>query len=471
MNFRLKLIISISLLIAITFGIGGTLLISASFSATLDGEKAAAMQSLQTVQSTLYLLNSMGEKTEYTHMADALSQMEQQGVGSWQALSLRTEDSIIYQSGSSALFSASLPIPDPGKQAYTITRDAQGYGLHIKSRISAGDETLTLTARFDLSGPYATRQTQQEMFFLIYIAVVLLGIMIACVLAFSLTWRLRRLTSAVRQIAGGDLSRRSALDSHDEFGQLSRDFDAMADKLQENISRLEEDMQRQEAFMGAFAHELKTPMTSIIGYADLIRQGTLDENGKMMAARYIFSEGQRLEKLSFKLLDLLLLKKDTLPMQEVNLRSFLGEIHAALSPALKEKQITLSCRCESGKVSIEPDLVKSLVYNLIDNASKAIDGGGIIALRGIVLPGGCEIQVIDSGRGMASSELTKITEAFYRVDKSRSRKQGGAGLGLALCKQIAQLHGGSLHFRSAPGQGTQAIVRLYGKEVSGNAAD
>ncbi len=295
---------------------------------------------------------------------------------------------------------------------------------------------------------------------MIYAAVVAIGALTATTLSFAMTGKLRRLTVTVRRLAGGDLSTRSKMRSHDEFGQLSRDFDAMADKLQENITRLESDMQRQEAFMGAFAHELKTPMTSIIGYADLLRQDGIDDSSRLVAADYIFSEGQRLEKLSFKLLDLLLLKKDVPAMKAVNLNAFLQEVHKALSPVLAERSIGLICKGERAKVVLEPDLVKSMLYNLVDNASKAIEGGGMIAIRGSRIVGsrtaeGVCFQVADNGRGMAREELSKITEAFYRVDKARSRSQGGAGLGLALCKEIASLHQGSISFDSE-----EAAVRL-----------
>ena len=106
-------------------------------------------------------------------------------------------------------------------------------------------------------------------------------------------------------------------------------------------------MERQERFMGSFAHELKTPMTSIIGFADLLRQGNLDEGTRMMAAQYIYSEGRRLERLSFKLLDLILLKKDSLVMRRVYLPKYLGEIEKALSPSLKKKDIRLYCRADN----------------------------------------------------------------------------------------------------------------------------
>lgn len=222
-------------------------------------------------------------------------------------------------------------------------------------------------------------------------------------------------------------------------------------------------MQRQESFMGAFAHELKTPMTSIIGFADLLRQGNMDESTRIMASEYIFSEGKRLERLSFKLLELLLLKKDTLTMTRVWLNTYLSEVERALAPNMKAKNIRFVCKADATRVILETDLVKSLLYNLVDNASKAMDNGGIIAVHGVAIPGGCQFQVVDNGRGMAPEELTKITEAFYRVDKARSRSQGGAGLGLALCQQIAELHNGSIQFTSTPGKGTRVTVTLYGK--------
>ncbi len=470
MSYRLRLIITISLLIAISFSVGGAILISASFRISLEQETQSALASFQSVQNTLFLLNSLGSQTDYDSLSQALEQMESQHMGSWQALSLRSSGESIYESGSYALATASLPNPESGQCVYAPISDQYGHGLLIMTVLTAGSDTLTLTARFDISHVYQSRDSQQQLFYTVYIAVVLVGIATAVILSFALTRRLWQLTSAVRKISGGDLSTRSRITSRDEFGQLSRDFDAMADKLQENISRLEAQMQRQESFMGSFAHELKTPMTSIIGFADLLRQGNLDENTRMMAANYIYSESHRLERLSFTLLDLLLLKKDGIAMKRVWLSSFLFEVERALEPTLKKKGIRLICRAEQKRVAFEPDLVKSLLYNLVDNASKAMDGDGIIGVKGIAIPGGCQFQVVDNGRGMEPGELTKITEAFYRVDKARSRSQGGAGLGLALCKQIVELHNGSIHFDSRPGKGTRVTVTLYRREDSNGKA-
>ena len=462
MSYRLTLIITISLLIAITFSLGGTILISASFQNSLKVEIQAALDSYETVQNTLYILNAMGEQTGYDNLKEALMRMAEQNVGGWQGLTLKDGEHVIYQSRSDCLGDYLLPALSTSC-SYMQVEDSYGHGLLVLSTLGAGSQKLTLQARFDLSDVYDTRQLQHQFFMLAYIIVVTLGIVVAVVLSFSLTGRLHKLTTAVRRIAGGDLSTRSKIESNDEFGQLSRDFDAMADRLQDNISKMETEMQRQEAFMGAFAHELKTPMTSIIGFADLMRQGNLDENTRMMSAEYIYSEGKRLEKLSFKLLDLILLKKDNIVMRKVWLANYMAEIEKAMTPNLKNRGVRLICRAEQGRVVLEPDLVKSVLYNLMDNAAKAMDNGGIIAVKATVIPGGCQFVVVDNGRGMEPQELSKITEAFYRVDKSRSRQQGGAGLGLALCKQIVELHNGSMHYESKPGSGTQVTVTLYGK--------
>ncbi len=461
MSYRLKLTITIALLIAISFGIGGTLMITTSFNATLKQETQSALSSFETVQNMLYLLNSLGDQTDFESLSDALTQMEAQGLGHWQALSLKNGEEPLFRSGNSDLLEYTLPVPSADQCSYLLVADKNGQGLVIMSIISAGDTNLELVARFDVSHIYEIREAQQKQYFIVYMAVVFFGIVASVVLSFALTRHLHRLTTTVRKISGGDLSKRSRIPSNDEFGQLSRDLDAMADKLQENIIRLESDMQRQESFMGAFAHELKTPMTSIIGFADLLRQGNLDENTRMMAADYIYSEGHRLERLSFKLLDLLLLKKDEVIMKRVWLGNYLAEVDRALAPNMKNKGIRLVCRAEQKRVALEPDLVKSLLYNLVDNASKAMDNGGIIAVRATVIPGGCQFQVVDNGRGMEKAELAKITEAFYRVDKARSRSQGGAGLGLALCKQIVELHNGNISFASEPGKGTRVTVNLY----------
>ncbi len=462
MSFRSRLIITLSLLAALTFGIGGTVLIEASFSTSLQKETESALDSFQKVQNTLVLLNSLGGYEDETELSGALLMLSDRGMAEWQAISLFNGENQLARTGT-ALPESALPSPVTDGCTYTRIKDEVGYAVIIKNDVIAGDMRLTLTARFDLSHVYDARDTQIRLFIAIYLCVVPLGTLVAAALAFAITDRQRRLIEAVRRVAGGDLSVRSNLRTADEFGQLSRDFDAMADKIQESITRLETELERQEAFMGAFAHELKTPMTSIIGYADLLRQDGLDDDTRLVAADYIFSEGRRLEQLSFKLLELLLLDRDEPTMREINLYAFVKDIEKALAPVMEARGVTLVTKSERARITLDPDLVKSLLYNLIDNAAKATDGDGAVALRGRRVPGGVCFEIADNGRGMKPEEIARITEAFYRVDKARSRSQGGAGLGLALCQKIVALHDGTMSFESESDHGTIVTVTLYGK--------
>ena len=113
---------------------------------------------------------------------------------------------------------------------------------------------------------------------------------------------------------------------------------------------------------------------------------------------------------------------------------------------------------------MDKDLFKSLISNLCDNAVKAIDQKGVIYIGGKIIDGNYVVQIKDNGRGMSKEELEKITQAFYRVDKSRSRAQGGAGLGLAICKKIVEIHHAKMKYKSEPSKGT--IVQIILKAVA-----
>lgn len=214
--------------------------------------------------------------------------------------------------------------------------------------------------------------------------------------------------------------------------------------------------------MGSFAHELKTPMTSIIGYADLLRTQALDPADAQEAANYIFSEGKRLESLSLKLLQLHLSRHEPPEREKVDMARFLTRLTHQLRPVYEKEGIRLDCRTQPGTWPVDPELMESVVTNLMDNARKAMDRGGVIGLLLDYPDNTCRIRIVDNGRGMPPEVLKHLTEAFYRVDKSRSRAQGGAGLGLSLCNEIVQCHNGVLKFDSVPGKGTCVSVILKG---------
>ena len=186
------------------------------------------------------------------------------------------------------------------------------------------------------------------------------------------------LSSAAKRFASGDLSYRARVVNNDEIGKLTEDFNTMAEKLEDNIKTIQDAADRQKTFMGNFAHEMKNPMTSIIGYAELIRSQTLTEGEQMDAANYIFSEGKRLEALGLKLLDMLSLDQSKLQLVPASPADLVAGLLEHLKRVYAQKGIALQYRTAEGTCFLEPDLFKTLLVNLMDNARKALDNGGYI---------------------------------------------------------------------------------------------
>jgi len=460
------MMIVFTVLLALAFGVGGSVLITTSTSSALDQSQEAAANSHRLILYTLSAVSGPTQKVqpgrEYEALIDALTRLDEQSGHNWLSLRLSDYEDIIYVSRMPGVFSDNLTSSVDSEQFAMITfKDEEGaYLLQIAGQFEFGVRTLYFESVYDISAVFAGRQHQQTIYRQLFIFVIALGAIISWLLSFWLTSPLRRLSRVTRTIASGDLSCRSALSGKDEIGVLASDFNNMTDRLEQNINEMKDTMRRQEEFMGGFAHELKTPMTSIIGYADLLRGHTMSDDDKRDAANYIFMEGRRLEVLSLKLLDLIVLKKRDFTFLPMRISHIVEDAAQLLKPVLEKRNVQLSYDCDSGACLLEPDLFMSLLLNLIDNARKALDAGGEVNIRSRTSEGMCAISVTDNGRGIPEEELSKIKDAFYRVDKSRSRAQGGVGLGLRLCDEIAAIHGGEISFESEPGKGTTVTITL-----------
>lgn len=288
---------------------------------------------------------------------------------------------------------------------------------------------------------------------------LLMGSMILLIL-FLVMRDIQKLSRATRQFARGRYDVQVDIRSTDEIGMLAADFNWMAGVMRQQMEKLQNEAKRQEEFTAAFAHELKTPLTSIIGYADTLRQMELSPEETSTCADYIFRQGKRLQALSYKLLDMTMADQKEITLKEIYVPDFLGEVARVAEKSLAEKKLRLWVQAQEGVIYGDRDLLSSLFLNLIDNARKVSQPEREIFLTGQVVPGGYTIAVEDQGGGLPPQEVSRIIEAFYMVDKSRSRKEGGAGLGLALCQKIVDLHQGSWRFDNYPGVGLRVIVRL-----------
>lgn len=462
MKFRTKLTFFMTILTSVIYGIGGALFIAFSFRDSLELEKAKSLKSYGSMQSMLSVVNSVSEQTNVRDVANVLTALSRQNT-EWDALRLTNGEKQNFRYNDNFPFDSEMK--NKCSDNNCAVKIAEIDGVHfrqITGTFYAGETLMYLDAAVNIEELYTTRRSQIKIYRTLYAAVVLLSAIVSFLSAHFITAPMRTLSRISKRIADGDLSVRARVKSGDEMETLSLYFNRMAESLTSKIQELQDAMEQQERFMGSFAHELKTPMTSMIGYADLIRSCELPEAEQRECAEYIFREGQRLERLSFKLLDLLVLKKRDFSFSYTNISQLIDEIAEAIEPKLKSCGVYMTMQTEPGSCHVEPDLVKSLLINLIDNAVKSMENGGRIKLRQNMTKDGCRIIVRDSGRGIPKADLEKITEAFYRVDKSRSRRQGGAGLGLALCSEIVELHGGTMEFFSELGRGTAVVIELKG---------
>lgn len=465
MKFRLKIMLCMLCLLSVLFGVGGSLMITLSFRDSLERERLSAYNAYQTVLGTLQIVNGISRQIDYKDISGTLEQMSKQSAGAWTALRLCGGERTIYESGNfpfSARAESQATASSHCVIQYLPLDDARHF-LTVSGTLEAGAETLFMDMACDISALIESQQTQQRVYQGVFLLLAGMCAVLSYTLSRILTRPLSELSKASKAIAAGRLSCRAGVHSADEIGLVARDFNVMAAHLEENISELKQSMERQERFIGSFAHEVKTPMTSIIGYADLIRGQTLDEEEQREAANFIVAEGRRLEHLSQKLLQLLVVKRGELALTPARPAVLIEGLAAHLEPLYRSQGILLTCECEDGACLMEPDLIRSLLVNLWDNARKAMEGReGSIYVKSVMLPDGCRIFVQDNGRGIPPDSLEHLTEAFYRVDKSRSRKQGGVGLGLALCREITSLHNGSIRFESRVDCGTTVIVELKG---------
>lgn len=327
------------------------------------------------------------------------------------------------------------------------------------------NKSYVLVSSSNVTPTFAARQKQLD--FLskagIISAICAAGLLLLAVLL--LLRPLRHITDATREIAQGNYRKRLPEGGSDELSKLSEDMNAMAASIERNVTRLEDLADSRRLFIANLAHEMKTPLTSILGYADILRiKRVVDDAQRQEYAGVIVEEADRLRALSSKLMELQTLGVAELEFEEIPIADLFEELKLSLSPLLRERGLTLSVACSDNILFIDKQLFKSLLYNLCDNAVKASKRGSTIYLSaGRTKDGGFAISIRDEGYGIPEKELSRITEPFYMVDKSRSRQAGGAGLGLALCERIADLHGCRLHFESTVGIGTTATI-LFDEE-------
>ncbi len=458
MKFSYKILLWTIVIMAAAFGISGYAFVNYVFETSLAREIGQAMDE-SSILKFAFETAALNIPSKYDVLQDNTieqigSNLESGGSGSDRLLRLSDEDRLpLYTSDGFVTETEFLAQIDEDTRIYQVIHEGERYYVQTGTVINALDRIIYLETMKDVTEVFEERAGGFTMYRRMTLLVLFVSSVVMFFISFWLTKPIRLLTEATRKMAQGDYSCRAEQISNDEMGQLTRDFDQMANALEENIHKLEEELQAREEFIAAFSHELKTPLTAIIGYADVLRSRKLDEEKHFLSANYIYTEGKRLETMAFRLLDLIVTRRGEVELQPVEvdgLFEYLREMYASRAD-LKMKFVF---SYDTGRIQADINLIKTVMINLVDNACKASEPGSTVEIIGKKCQDGYWLAVKDYGVGIPREECRKITEAFYMVDKSRSRSKNGAGLGLALCTEILELHRSNLVIESTLGEGS-----------------
>ena len=285
----------------------------------------------------------------------------------------------------------------------------------------------------------------------------LLALALALLLAYALSrWVARpldKMAEAARALAAGE-HRPIPVEGPAEVQALAQTFNEMSRQVQAS-------QQSQRDFVANVSHELKTPLTSIQGFAQAILDGTAnDPESLRQAAQIIHDEAARMHRLVLDLLELARLDAGTadLRREPVDLAALARNVAQRMAPQAQEAQVTLTVAgADSLIVYGDGDRLAQVLLNLVDNALKHTPAGGQVTVSVHAQGGWAEVRVQDTGEGIPPEVLPRIVERFYQLDQAR---QGGAGLGLSIAYEIVRAHGGTLTAQSEPGKGSVFVVKL-----------
>lgn len=433
---RKRIALCMVALVLTLLGPGMALVVSRSFALTMERERARALGEEAAIARALTLETAEGN------------------VGRSTASTLQTRygsnELTIYllQNGETITGEALPTVQKLPELLNTETRATLLDGVSERLLIAhALDGKITLLTALDVSPVYALRRELLRG----AAALGLIGLALAGALAIwisgVLTRPLSQLADAAAKLADGDYAAPLPAAKNDEMNALIRAFSRMSAAIDERETALRTQAEERQALIDALAHEMRTPLTAILGGARLLQQSRLSGSQQSELLDTMAREASRLSTMDERLLLLTRLDHEAPAFAPFDSQAMARE---ALS-------VYDGVRLEGDDAVFvgERELTILLLRNLVVNAQRA---GGKEAVRVTLHPDG--FDVTDYGCGMTKEQIARAFEPFYKADKARTRRAGGAGLGLPLCRKIARLHHGKLHMESEIGRGTRVCYRF-----------
>lgn len=454
MKFTVKIIISVIAIISIIFSASGMLVIKSNFEYSLQN----------TINQKLdaHTLERYGIENDIVNNIDEKGTISKEKLNSYlitlvsylqndKKIEVYIENEKIYSN--IEIDNETFNFLSENKDMKYVIRDiGKRKIMLVSSSIEINNQKILIISRYDITNIFTERDRQVNYFYKIDIAVILISGIAIGILTVFLTKPIIRLNEMSKKITKGCYNERINLKSNDEIGELAKSFNIMIETIENKINELELSAKQKEEFVLNFTHELKNPMTSIIGYADILKSGKYDKETNIKSASYIFNEAKRLETLAHKLMDLMELSNENIKLEEVDIVWFMNKLYNDIIGNLED--IKLELEIEDGYVIADKVLLEDCLRNLIDNSKKAKPKDKIIKIIGKKEENKYKIMVQDKGCGIPKEELPRIRETFYMVDKARARENGRNGIGLSICEKIVNIHNSKLNIESKLNEGT-----------------
>lgn len=370
----------------------------------------------------------------------------------------------LYSSGGE-LMADSLP-PEPveatsdvasaagGTKAYLFFNQGWRSYLSFSSPVySSGGETIGVIRYLTPQGDTGLLRSVVALLAVLVILASLLCYLVSAALAEIVAKPILSLQKALGQMERGEPVELSAGAFRGEFKGLEQSFLTMEEANRQTLLRLEQEKEKQNLFFNSATHQLKTPLTSIIGYSEIIQRMSGDED-ITLSAKYIQDAGQDLLTVVENIINISRYQSAEYRFSPswFRLEELCQECRTLLLPRLERSGITLSCNCGTTEVYFDRERVREVVLNLLDNCILH-SGCTRVAVSSATVP--VRLVVEDNGEGIPPEQLERLFQPFYRPGTSAP---GGSGLGLSICKEIMVAQGGEIEVHSAPGSGTRVIL-------------
>lgn len=343
---------------------------------------------------------------------------------------------------------------------------AKGIGECVRYSQTLAKQTFYYAVQLDSGNILRIAKTTDSVLSTMFSSFTLLGLLLIAILALSffvVEKQTRKLMEPINEL---DLEHPLEHVVYDEMRPLLGRVDEQNKQIAKQVEELRQAEMVRREFSANVSHELKTPLMSISGYAELMRDGLVQPEMVPDFAGRIYDEASRLTSLVQDIIELSKLDESrNMPSEVVDLYEMTQEICRTLTLPARKRRVTVLMEGKNTSVQGVRHVLYEMLYNLVDNAIKYNKEGGYVKVLVARDKDGARWSVEDNGIGIAKEEQERIFERFYRVDKSHSRKTGGTGLGLSIVKHGASMHHARIILNSEPGRGTKIVLRFERESI------